>query len=111
MVKQVLSALLVGFIAGGIMLVEGCAGGQLDPRAQRAADRVECVVRVVQPYCGDVLDARQTVLDWFQGKGDLRRTLLLLGATAPELQAIGMQIEACQAAPAPAKPDAGLVHT
>lgn len=87
-----------------------CAGGQLDPKAQRAVDRVECVVRAVEPHCGDVVEATQLVAEWFQGKADLPRALRMLGATAPELEDISVAVNACLNTPPAPVPTPAVIH-
>lgn len=73
----------------------GCAGGRLEPKAQRAVDTFACTVDAVQPYVGSVLDAEELVRDAIQGKADLVRVLTALGATRADLVALHAALGAC----------------
>lgn len=89
---------LLRLISGGIVLALcGCASfGQLDPRAQRAADVFECYVAAVEPYVGGAVDAADLVRDAVQGRASLPRALSLLGATVDDLRAIDAAMAACR---------------
>lgn len=81
-----------------VLSMFGCASfGQLDPRAQRAADVFECYVAAVEPYLGGALDAAEVVQDAVQGRASLPQALALLGATADDLKAIDAAMAACRA--------------
>lgn len=85
----------LGFVA----LLFGCAGGQLDPRAQRAIDVFECYVAAVEPYLGGVCDVQELVRDALAGRASLPQALGLLGATQDDLAAINSALMACRATP------------
>jgi len=91
--REILRAL--GFVA----MLFGCAGGQLDPRAQRAVDLFECYVAAVEPYVGGALDAAELVREAIAGRSNLPQALGLLGATQDDLAAINSALVACRAAP------------
>ncbi len=94
--REILRAL--GFVAL-LFLFFGCAGGQLDPRAQRAVDVFECYVAAVEPYLGGVCDVSELVRDALAGRASLPQALGLLGATQDDLAAINSALVACRATP------------
>lgn len=77
----------------------GCAGGQLDPRAQHAADVFECYVAAVAPYLGGVCDVAELVRGAVQGRASVPQALTLLGASAEDLRAVDAALVACRGAP------------
>ena len=83
-------------------VVVGCVQfGQLDPKAQRAADVFDCYVAVIEPYVGGACDVVELVTDAVQGRADILRAISLLGATQEDLRAVLAGMNACKA-PVPA---------
>lgn len=83
--------------AAATFIVVGCVQfGQLDPKAQRAADMFECYVGVVEPYLGDALEAEQLIREAIQGKANVLQAVAILGGTADDLKAISASLEACR---------------
>jgi hypothetical protein len=73
--------------------LSGCALFKAnDPRAER----LDCQVRALEPLVGDLLDARQLVLDVYTGKASLGATLGALHATQAEVQALIEALQACE---------------
>jgi hypothetical protein len=86
--------------AATTFIVVGCVQfGQLDPRAQRAADVFECYVAAVEPYLGGVCDVTELVRDAIEGRANVPQALALLGATADDLKAVDAALGACRGAP------------
>jgi hypothetical protein len=84
----------------GFGVLFGCASfGQLDPRAQRAADVFECYVAAVEPYLGGVCDVAELVRDAVEGRASVPQALALLGASAEDLRAVDAALGACRGAP------------
>jgi hypothetical protein len=88
----------------------GCAGGQLDPKAQRAVATFDCLVDSVEPYVGDALDAAELVTDAIKGRASIPEALRMLGATADDVRAAGDAIRSCLPQPptAPLQPEPAL---
>lgn len=91
----------------GVVVALFSCSNQLNPKAQRAADKVQCVVDVVAPLVGDVFDAGELVREWIKGRANLGQTLQLLGATPQEIQAAAAAVAACHDQSQAPKPDAG----
>ena len=73
--------------------LSGCALFKAnDPRAER----LDCQARALEPLVGDVLDARQLVLDVYTGKASLGASLSALHATQAEVQALVEALQACE---------------
>lgn len=91
----------------GIAALTGCAGGQLDPRAQRALDVFECSVAAVTPYTGDALDAVELVRDAVKGRASIPDALRMLGSSAEDVNAVRKALAAClpQTDPQPLQPE------
>jgi hypothetical protein len=87
---------LLRLIAGTTLLMAGCVGGQLDPRAQRAADVFECYVAAIEPYLGGVTDVAELVRDAISGRASVPQALSLLGASADDLRAVDAALAACR---------------
>lgn len=80
-------------------VVAGCVQfGQLDPKAQKAADVFECYVAAVEPYLGGVCDVAELVRDAVSGRASLPQALSLLGASAEDLRAIDAAMQLCRGA-------------
>ncbi len=77
----------------------GCAGGQIDPRAQRAAGVFECYVAAVAPYVGEALDVAELVREAVHGRASVPQALALLGASADDLRAVDAALAACRGGP------------
>lgn len=90
-----------------ITVLAGCAGGQLDPRAQRAVDTFECSIAVVSPYVGDAIDAAELVTDAIKGRASIPEALRMLGSTADDVEAVKRALAACvpQREPGPLEPE------
>lgn len=81
-------------------VVAGCVQfGQVDPRAARAAEVLDCYVAAVTPYLGEALDVEQLVRDAVAGRASVPQALALLGATADDLRAVDAALGACRGAP------------
>jgi hypothetical protein len=80
-------------------LVLGCAGGQLDPRTQRALDTFECRVDALKPYVGDVCEVAGLVRDIARGQVDVSRFLLTLGHTRESIEEAHKAWVACDPKP------------
>lgn len=95
----------------GASLIAGCASlGQLAPKAQQAAETLDCYVAVISPYVGDALDATELIRDAIRGRADLARALVMLGATAADIAAIDDAMTACRPGSAPASPEMAMVE-
>lgn len=94
--KQMLRLLGAAFV----MAVAGCGvfGGQVDPRAQRAADVFECYVAAITPYVGGVCDVEELVRDAIAGRANVPQALALLGSTADDLRSVDAALGACRGA-------------
>lgn len=77
---------------------------ELEPKAQRALDMFECRVRALTPHCGEVYDVESLVRDILQGRANPVRVLEGLGATLPEIAAVGEAWNACDTRPVPLLP-------
>ena len=85
--------------------------GELDPKAQRAADVFECYVAAVEPYLGGICDVADLVRDAVEGRASIPQALELLGASAEDLQEVDAALTECRGEPAPLafrEPPAGL---
>lgn len=86
--------------AASVFITVSCVRfGELDPRAQRAADVFECYVTAVEPYLGGALDVERLVRDAVEGRASVPQALALLGATADDLRAVDAALAACRGAP------------
>jgi hypothetical protein len=80
-------------------LVLGCAGGQLDPRTQRALDTFECRVEALTHYVGDVCEVTDLVRDAARGQVDVTRFLLVLGHSRESIEEAHKAWAACDPKP------------
>lgn len=78
-VRRAFFALVLAVLAALGFSLQGCAGGQLEPKAQRAVDTFECYVEVLKPYVGAVCETADFVREVVEGRADLGRALTLLG--------------------------------
>jgi hypothetical protein len=86
-------------IVAALVALTGCIGGQLDPKAQRAADTFACYVATLAPYVGEVTDVVDLVEDAVRGKADPLQSLRMLGATAGEVTEVAHALDACRPPP------------
>ena len=100
--KAALGLLLTLLAAAGVSLGTGCG---LLAAASPRAERFECQVRAIEPLAGDVLDARQLVLDLIAGKADLGAVLTHLKATPAEIDKLAEDLRACEGPPPAALPE------
>lgn len=77
----------------------GCAGGQLDPRAQRAIDAFECRVAALTPYIGEVVDVGEVVSEFARGRVNLTMLLATLGHTEEQINEASAAWHACDTKP------------
>ena len=86
-------AFVVSFLTA--MLGVHCAGVQLTPEQQRAAELFQCRVRVLQPYIGEAFDTADIIREWSHGNFDFVSLLLNLGYEAPAIAQAGRDYAAC----------------
>lgn len=86
-------AFLVSFLAA--MFAVHCAGQQLTPAQQEAADLFQCRVRVLQPYIGEAFDTADIIREWSHGNFDLVSLLMNLGYRGPEIVKVSQDYAAC----------------
>jgi hypothetical protein len=84
-----------------LVVLCNCAGGQPDPRTQRALDVFECRARVLAPYVGDIADARDLVRDIAKGQVDAGRFMAVLGHGSEAMSAMLVAWEDCAPPVAP----------
>lgn len=96
-VRKAAIGLVITILAALGYNLTGCSSfGQLNPKAQRAVDTFECYVATLSPYVGEVCDTADLVRDVVQGKADLARTLILLGATQAEVSDVTEKLAECR---------------
>lgn len=59
-------------------------------------ERFNCLVRVLEPLVGDVLDADELARDVYAGKADMNAVARSLRLTADQIDAYNAAVDACE---------------